>query len=171
VYTTTAQGRQATVRYVADGDVFGLPGLLAPGVVAEGLPLALQALTPCHVLRLSPKRFREIAARDVANMWGLFDELARAMVSGHHMLAENLFQPVRSRVARHMLDLAERDGARMVVSATQQDIADAIGSVREVVSRAVLRLRDDGLIHREGPVYVLDDPAGLHLVATRHQSR
>jgi len=167
VYTTTSQGRQVTVRYVTDGDIFGLPVVLAPDILVEGLVLASQALTPCHILRLSPARLREIAARDVENMWGLFNELARSMVSGHHMLAENLFQPVRARVARHMLDLAERDGSRMVVSASQQDIADAIGSVREVVSRAVLWLRDQGLVRREGPVYVLDDPAGLHGVATR----
>jgi CRP-like cAMP-binding protein len=68
-----------------------------------------------------------------------------------------------------MLDLAERDAGQLVVAASQQDIADAIGSVREVVSRAVLWLRDEGLIRRSGRVYVLDNPAGLHAMTQANQ--
>lgn len=167
-YTTSAQGRQVTVRYVTDGDVLGIPVVLAPTILAKAMPIAVQALSPCHMLRLSPQRFRAVAMRDPKNMWGLFTELARMLTGTSDMLAENMFLPVHSRVARHLLDLATREGNRLVVHASQQDIADAIGSVREVVSRAVLRLRDDGLIHRDGFLYVIDSPAGLHAAALSH---
>jgi CRP-like cAMP-binding protein len=166
VYTMSAKGRQVTIRYVADGDVFGVPVALAPRIVSARLMLGVQALTPCHVVRLSLTRFREVAGRHAENMWPLFEELARSLMEGNAMLAENVFLPVRARVARHLLDLAVRHDHGLVVHASQQDIADAIGSVREVVSRAVLRMRDGGLIHRDGAVYVIDDVAGLHAVAT-----
>jgi CRP-like cAMP-binding protein len=162
IYTMSPQGRQVTIRYLSDGDVLGLPVVLAPTILSQGKPLAVQALTPSRLLRLSPTRFREVVRRDPENMWGLFRELARSLSASSNMLAEHVFLPVRSRVARHMLDLATRDGDRLVVHASQQEIANAVGSVREVVSRAILRLRDDELIHRDSRVYVIDSPAGLH---------
>lgn len=170
-YTTSAQGRQVTIRYVTDGDVLGLPVVLAPDILAKSMPIAVQALSPCRILRLSPQRFREVVMRDPRNnMWGLFTEFARMLTGSSDMLAENMFLPVHARVARHLVDLAAREGDRLVVRASQQDIADAIGSVREVVSRVVLRLRDEGLIHRDGSLYVIDSPAGLHAVAMASHS-
>jgi CRP/FNR family transcriptional regulator, cyclic AMP receptor protein len=163
VYAMSSEGRQATIRYITAADVFGLPFVLAPELFGEGsLVWRVQALTDCHIVQLSPSRFRKVVARDAANIWPLCTEMARTMMGTYDMLTENLFQPVRARVARHMLDLAERDAGQLVVTASQQDIADAIGSVREVVSRAILWLRDEGFIRRSGRVYVLDDPAGLH---------
>lgn len=164
-YTVSAQGRQATIRYAGEGEVVGLPVVLAPTVLAKTMPTAVQALSECHILRLSPQRFRDVATRDANNMWGLFAELARMLTGSSDMLADNMFLPVHARVARHLLDLATREGGRLVVRASQQDIADAVGSVREVVARAVLRLRDDGLIRRDGALYVIESPIGLHATA------
>lgn len=165
VYTTSPQGRQATVRYAGRGDVVGLATVFAPASVGDGDVLAVQAMSDCHVLRLSTRRFRQIAACDPEIMWGLLSELARTLISSHHMLADNVFQPVRSRVARHLLDMAKCEDGRLFVQASPQDIADAIGSVREVVSRATVRLRDEGVIRREGTVHVITDPRKLHRIA------
>lgn len=160
VYTRSPQGRQVTIRYTSDGDWLGLPLVLAPR--AFSMALAVQALSQCHLLRLSIPVFRRNISRNVDNMWCIVEELARSMATNNTMLAENVFLPVRSRVARHLLDLAQLENSRWVVQASQQDVADAIGSVREVVSRAILSLRDEGLLHRDGSSYVLDSPADLH---------
>lgn len=166
VYTTSAQGRQATVRYAHKGDVVGLATLLAPAsVMGDGDVLAVQAMSACHLVRMSTQRFRQIAARDPDIMWGLFSELASTLISSQQMLAENVFQPVRSRVARHLLDMARDQDGRLIVQASPQDIADAIGSVREVVSRATLRLREEGVIERLGTAYVIVDSRRLHRIA------
>lgn len=165
VYTTSAQGRQATVRYVGAGDVMGLATLLAPSSIEDGDVLAVQAMSDCHVLRMSTRRFRDIVVRDPDIMWGLCGELANTLMSSHHMMADNVFQPVRSRVARHLLDMARETDGRLVVDASPQDIADAIGSVREVVSRATVRLRSEGVIRREGSAHVIANPCLLHRIA------
>ena len=163
VYAISSEGRQATIRYIAAADVFGLPFVVAPELFGEEPPVwGVRALTDCHIVQLSPARFRAVVARDAANIWPLCTEMMRTMMVTHDMLTKDVFQPVRARVARHLLDLAERDAGQLVVAASQQDIADAIGSVREVVSRAVLWLRDEGFIRRSGRVYVLENPAGLH---------
>jgi CRP-like cAMP-binding protein len=168
VYSTSSQGRQVTVRYVANGDVIGLPVLLAPGIVKPGTTLAVQALEPCHFLKISMRKFREVAVSDPQNMWPLLQELAVSMMDGYNLLSQNVFQPVRARVARHLLDLSHIDGNQSVVNASQQTIADAIGSVREVVSRVIVQLRDNGIIRREDGHYIICDIRRLHVAATEN---
>ncbi len=165
IYAMSSVGRQATLRYAVAGDVIGLPLLLAPSIMGSGSALAVQAMTDCTLLILSPERFREIASADARCMWPLFSVLACSMMHGYHLLSHNVFQPVRARVARHMLDLSDKQGKLLVVHASQQDIADAIGSVREVVSRAIISLRDEGIIRRDERVYVICDPTRLHEAA------
>jgi CRP-like cAMP-binding protein len=170
VYLQSWDGREITLRYVAAGDLLGLPMILAPEAMITVPSQAANTLTDCHLVRLSPRRFRAVVEREAANMWPLFFELAALHEGYIDMLAENFFLPVRARVARHLLDLAARDGRRLVVHVSQQQIADAIGSVREVVSRALVWMRDEGMLHRDGTTYVLDDPARLHVVAVGHEA-
>ena len=49
------------------------------------------------------------------------------------------FATVRQRVARHLLDLASATqlGSRLKVTISQQELADSVGSVREVVVRVL----------------------------------
>jgi len=168
LFATSAQGRQATIRYTAKGDVIGLPLLLAPAAFVSISEMAGQAVTACCFLHLSPARCREIASSDARNMWPLFSELAGSLMNVYSLLAQNLFQPVRARVARHLLDLAERRGELLVVGASQQDLANAIGSVREVVSRVIIDFRRDGMIRREDGVYVICDAERLYLAASEN---
>lgn len=165
VYYASVQGRQATVRYATPGKAIGLPVILAPKIVAIDRTLATQALSTCRVLELSPSVFRRIAESDARNMWPLFNELTSMLTDSQVILSQNVFQPVRVRVARHMLDLAIERGGDLVVTASQQDIADAIGSVREVVSRVVVQLRDEGFLRRAEGAYVIVNPAALHMIS------
>jgi CRP-like cAMP-binding protein len=166
IYTTSPGGRQVTVRYVSTSEVFGLPEMLAPAVMSDRLRVSVQAVMRSSVLRLSPSRFIATIDRSPPLGRAVYEELARSLISAYELLAENVFQPVLQRIARHMLELAERDDHALVVHASQQEIADAIGSVREVVSRSLLRLRDDGHIARVRDGYLLIDPAALHRIAS-----
>jgi CRP-like cAMP-binding protein len=71
---------------------------------------------------------------------------------------------VDQRLARHLIAEAQRrgvrDGSRLRVDLvlTNQQIAARIGTVREVVSRALNRLQQNGLISVEGRrVYIIDE--------------
>lgn len=168
IFATSPQGRQATIRYTAKGDVIGLPVLLAPAAFVSSSEMAGQTLTACCLLHLSPARCREIASSNADNMWPLFTELAKSLLDVYLLLSQNLFQPVRARVARHLLDLSERRGELLVVCASQQDLANAIGSVREVVSRVIIDFRRDGMIRREAGVYVICDAERLYWAASEN---
>ena len=71
-----------------------------------------------------------------------------------------MFQPLRARVARHLLDLSVRESRGLVVHVTQDDLAHSVGSVREVIARALKSLDDDGLIERAPRTIRLLDPCG-----------
>jgi len=161
LYVTSPAGRQATIHYLSPGDTLGLPITIAPARVA-GQRLTLRALIPSRLVQVSPQKFRALVAQDAATAFRVCEHIVGDLLTGQSMLVENLFLPVRDRVARHVLDLAVREGQTLVVHATQQDIADAIGSVREVVSRALMQLRDEGLIRRVPDGLVICDAAALH---------
>lgn len=160
VLIRSPDGRQATVRYATHGEVLGVPVLLG-----ERGPVGVAAISDSQVLRLSAERFRAIAQNEVELAWATACYLARSALVGHQMIAADIFLSVRARVARHLLDLADRGPEGLVVAASHQDVADAIGSVREVVSRAVRVLSEQALIRRSGRLIVLTDPAGLHRVS------
>jgi CRP/FNR family transcriptional regulator len=76
------------------------------------------------------------------------------------------FASVRQRVARQLLDLAsmhpsDGDPEELAVRITQQELADAAGTVREVVVRTLRQLRDAGAVRTERDRIVLLDPAQL----------
>ena len=160
-----ATGRQVTLGYRGPGQMFGFPPMLAPQRARTMEYAAAEALTGTRFLRMPAHGLLEFVTSDPAVARVMFGELAAGLLEAHDLLAENVFLPIRQRVARHLLDLAVSQGGALRVRATQHDIANAIGSVREVVSRALVRLRDDGLIRREADAYTLIDPAALHRVA------
>lgn len=161
VYLRGRDGRQATVRYAVHGEVIGLPPLLVPGMT-----IWAETVTGAEMVRFPSRRFIALAERNVALAWPTARYVALQLSSTNDVLAADIFLPVRARIARHLLDLAQREGDELVVSARHQDIADAIGSVREVVSREMKRLGADGLIKRVADKTVIEDPAQLHQISS-----
>jgi CRP/FNR family transcriptional regulator, cyclic AMP receptor protein len=77
----------------------------------------------------------------------------------------NAFGTVRQRVAAHLLDLASDQqvpGGELVAAVSQQELADAVGSVREVVARVLRDFRLARLVATSADAVHLLDPAGLH---------
>lgn len=177
------QGREMTLRYATEGAVVGLPAVILAGAPPAGEradPLWLQvgggsvsgeALQRSYVLKLSPARFRRMVSEQAAIAWPLVRYVARETLAIQQLLAEGVFLPVRARVARHLLDLAQRDGRNLMVRATHQEIANAIGTVREVVSRVLRSLQAEGQVLREGNDLILVDAAALHAMAVGGRPR
>jgi len=171
----TETGRQVTLRYAWPGDVVGVPALVLAGDGGERgrdrwklygeHRLQLEALRDTRLLNLSPERLLELAQTEASVAYALARALAELTLHAEQMLEDGLFLSIRARVARHLLDLAvSRDGV-LVVAEGQREIANAIGSVREVVSRTLLRMAGEGIIDRRERDTVLLDPAALHAIA------
>lgn len=156
-FRTSVDGRQVTLRYAPPGRVIGLPAVMGFGTNIEA-----GAILASRVLALSASRFRALTQRHVALTLSVAVTLAEMVRETNDLLTAHLFLPMRSRVARHLLDMADVDGEQLVVRSSHQDIADAVGSVREVVSRTLKQLQAEGLVRREDRHLVLVDPPRLH---------
>jgi CRP/FNR family transcriptional regulator, cyclic AMP receptor protein len=163
VYLSSPGGRQVTVRYARPGDVLGI-AVLVGGPASTGV----QAVEPSSVFRISARVLIEEARRDPRVSWAIAEELSRRLYDALEQTAVNAFGSVRQRVAAHLLDLAssrQRPHGRLVAQVSQQELADAAGSVREVVARALRDLRAAGIVATTADSVVILDPARLYAEA------
>lgn len=160
VYVTALDGRTLTVRYCRAGSILGAVSLFASPF---SMPASVQAVTDADVLSLSARLVQQVAERDVRLARALIDELSERVMSFIGEIPSSAFATVRQRVARHLLDLASatQTGPELIVTISQQELADAVGSVREVVVRALRELRQEGHVDTGYEGIRLLDPEGL----------
>jgi CRP/FNR family transcriptional regulator len=160
VFLTSAEARQVTVRYARPGDVLGIAVLVGgPG------NFGVQAVEPSSVFRISVRSLIAAARRDPRVSWAIAEELNRRLYEVLEQTAVNAFGSVRQRVAAHLLDLAsdrQRPHGRPAARVSQQELADAAGTVREVVARVLRDLRVAGIVATTADSVVILDPARLY---------
>ena len=160
VFLTSAEGRQVTVRYARPGDVLGIAVL-----VGGPASTCVQAVEQSSVYRIDRRTLTVAARRDPAVSWAIAEELNRRLYAVLDQTAVNAFGSVRQRVAAHLLDLAsdrQRPHGRLVARVSQQELADAAGSVREVVARALRDLRVAGIVATAADNVEILDPVRLY---------
>jgi CRP/FNR family cyclic AMP-dependent transcriptional regulator len=159
VYMTSPDGRQITVRYARAGDLLGIAA-----IVGGPAPVNVQMLTDAALLMLNARTLQASGQTEPLVGWLLAQELTRRLYDALEMLAGTTFGSLRQRVARHLLDLAasRQQGRGLVVKVTQQEVADAVGSVRPVVARIIRDLRAEGIITTSSDGIVILKVAELH---------
>ena len=111
---------------------------------------------PSRLVLLPRATFLDLLGADPAFRGLVFAAFAERMQSMMHLLEKVAFQRVESRLAAWLLSRAEGG----LVEATQQDIASAIGSAREVVSRRLDALaRQGAIVQARGRVEIRDEGA------------
>lgn len=159
VYLVGANGREIQLYSVAPGSsciqsTLGLLGgddYTAEAVVEED----------AEVVLLPQDLFLAQLDADPAFRRLVFAAFAQHMQSTMLLLERVAFQSVDARLAAYLLSRGE-DG---VVHGTQQDMASAIGSAREVVSRRLDAMEKRGWLTRERGRVTLGDAAALTRMA------
>lgn len=160
VYMSSPEGRQVTVRYARSRDVLGIAVL-----VAGPADVGVQTLADSTLFRIDAGLLTAAARRDSRVAWAMAEELSRRLYENLHQTAVNAFGTVRQRVAAHLLDLASTQQSprgELVAHVSQQELADAVGSVREVVARVLREFRLAGLVATAADRVHILDPTGLH---------
>ncbi len=157
-------GRTLTIRYVRPGELMGAVSVFRPIYRIQG---SLQAVVDVDLLILRPGVAHALTRHDPAIAGAFLDELSERIIAFVGEIPRTAFATVRARVARHLLDLASerQHDATLRAPISQQQLADAVGSVREVVVRALRDLRADGLIRTGGRGILILDPERLWAVA------
>ncbi len=117
---------------------------------------------PSRAVLMPRATFLALLEDEPAFRAGVFAAFAERMQSMMHLIERVAFQKVEARLALWLLSRADAEGR---VEATQQDIATAIGSAREVVSRRLEALSRQGAVVQERGVVTITDAAALRLVA------
>jgi CRP/FNR family cyclic AMP-dependent transcriptional regulator len=157
LYIQANDGRQATLRYVRPGRVLAMMTPFQP------MPGTLTAVVNSTVIHFGESASTRLARNNAAFAW----ELARALSDWSQYLSASFasvaFGTMRERIAAHLLELAipQPGTGQLELHMTQQALADAVGSVREVVSRTLKNLRAMGLIHVSGSTITIVDEQRL----------
>jgi CRP/FNR family transcriptional regulator, cyclic AMP receptor protein len=156
---TSVEGRQVTVRY-AGSDVLGI------AVLVGGLAnVSVQALAASSLFRISSRTLTGAARSGARVAWAMAEELNRRLYESPQQTAVNAFGSVRQRIAVHLLDLTSAQlypRGRLVARVWQQAIADAVGSVREVVARVLREFRVAGIVATSSDSVLILDAARPH---------
>ena len=142
VFLISDTARQVTVRYARPGEMLGLVHLFGRDTGVHS-----QAVTPTAVWMLPPARLRALCEQHAALATAVAEECATRASDAIEEMALLTFGSVRQRVARHLLDLAaaQQKAGELVAAVTQQELADAAGTVREVVARVLKQLHQTGV--------------------------
>jgi CRP/FNR family transcriptional regulator, cyclic AMP receptor protein len=145
MYLAGPDGRTLTVRYCRGGALMGAVSLFTPGYVMPG---SMQALVDTRLLVFRPDAVMRLAAADPGVSRAFLLELGDRVVSFVAEIRDGAFATVRQRVARHLLDIASQyqRGPSLIAPISQQGLADAAGTVREVVVRVLRQLRAEGIV-------------------------
>lgn len=160
VLATAPDGRTMTIRYCRPGALVGALSLYAERFE---LPVSIQALVDTRLVRFAPTVVQGLVDRDPSMARALLVELSERALGFIEEIPGNVFATVEQRVARHLLDLASdrRQGTELVAIVTQQELAEAGGTAREVVARVLRDLREAGIVATSRDRIVLLDPVRL----------
>lgn len=142
VFLTGPDGRELTLRYAEPGSLVGFVAGRIEGA-------RVWADSDCAVLAFSQADLDALVAGDHGVALAFIADVGRRLVSIVDLLRARAFAPVEQRLAAWLIELdraAPAPDDRHVVKATQQALADDLGTSREVVNRLLHRFEHDGLV-------------------------
>ncbi len=151
IYITSGDGQEVTLEVFGPGDYFGELALL------DGHPRSASAVTlePVEVYALQRSDFINTIMRHPRIAVAVITVLSRRLRQTDSMVEDLLFLDVHGRVAKKLLELAERHGVQtpegilIDMRLTQADLASLVGSSRESVNKVIGFFLDKHFIRNE----------------------
>ena len=158
VFRLVPDGRTITNRYVGRGGVAGIPTLFASPIAAQ-----VRALTASTIYQFPAAVWQQAARKDARVACAFLEIVSELLMDSARRSTTDVLGSVRQRVIRQLLDIAaeRQEGPDLVAPVTQQQLADGIGSAREVVARVLRHLREERLVTTGVGGVVLLDPLRL----------
>lgn len=167
VYYLGADGREITFEMLDVSDPVAVVAALAGG----RYPATIDAVTECAIAWLARESLFEVLDAEPAVARSLVSDLASRVVDFTGVV-HTLALDVPGRLARYLFQRSLQAGRRgergveMQLGMKKSELAAALGTVPETLSRALARLRDDGVIDYEGADVVILDVRRLAALAS-----
>lgn len=155
IMRASAAGQNKIISIRWRGDLFGELALMGQAVEARRSDEAV-ALDTTRVAVIRVEDFWRSKNNDPATMHGLLQYLTARLAEAHQQIETLVFENNHRRLARALLE-QYRDARRVgenSVRLTHEELAELIGSSREVVTSLMIELRKLGLVdYKRGNVY------------------
>ena len=156
---TAADGRENMVAIMGPGDVFGEMALFDPSPRSTNAV----AVSETRLAAIKHESFKRAQQLDPSISDQVIKTLARRLRHANEALADLVFSDVPGRVAKALLDLAERfgapteDGIHVPHDLTQEELAQLVGASRETINKSLAEFSSRGWIRLEGRAVTLID--------------
>jgi len=159
IFVIGEDGRELSMRILGPGEIVGEMALF------ENLPRSANviSLEETHTLELDQEALLRCLRRCPALALSLLQALSARLRHTTEEAEGLASQPVPERLLKRLQSLANgsgvriHDGIRIALPMTQQELATLVGTSRESINRALVRLRQQGLIRTEGGWIILLD--------------
>lgn len=153
----TPDGDTAVLRVLGPGDMFGEYVLITSGPRSA----TVTALDPVETMCLGQEDFHRLRAEHPYLDALLLDRAIREVRRLSAALLDALYLPVRQRVLRRLIEIAELYGAEStVVPLSQFDLAGLAGVTRQTTNRVLAKAQEAGALRlRRGNIEILDADA------------
>lgn len=137
------EGREYILQIFQHGDTFNDVAAMDGG----SNPATAIAMTDAVLWRISRHDLQMLAHRYPALAWAMLESIARRTRFLVHTVQDLAMRTVRCRLARLLLEQARTaSSAEIPQMLTQEEMASRLGTVREVVGRALRSLADSRII-------------------------
>lgn len=124
------------------------------------------ATAPTRALFLPRAHLLALCRRHPSVALSMLEALSRRVRAFAEIVGDLAFRPVAERVARYLASASARRRSREVdLPLTQAQLAARLGTVRELVARALADLQRSGVIARTRSTIVIRDPERLAALA------
>jgi len=162
--SVTSDGQEVLLAMLGAGDVIGEMGLID----AQPRSATATALKPCTLAFLASRDFKHAADANPVIYMHMLEILSARLRTSNETATMQLLLPLRGRLARVLLRLAEGfgeplEGGRVLIRQkfTQAELARMTGSSRENVNRQIKKWRREGLVSRISSYYCLENAGKL----------
>lgn len=168
VFRVTPDGKQLTLDIYDKGTILGDMRLLGQDRVPEAYAQTLDAAVICTI---TPDELRRLIQRYPIIGVNIITYLSRRLREAERELEAMAYQRVAQRLARRLIDLAQRFGVETVrgtlieARLTQQELAEMIGTTRETLAHTLADFRRRDLLDTAHDRVLIRDAERLAEVA------
>jgi CRP/FNR family transcriptional regulator len=152
-----ADGREQILQFLSPGEIFNYLGVFA----ATTNPATAIALEAAGVWLLPRPDVRQVLIASPDALLLVVESMAQRISTLVQMIADLSLHTVEARLARRLLENAEGDVIYRRRWSTQAEMAAHLGTVPDVLNRALRSLADAGLIQVERQQITILDRDGL----------
>lgn len=173
VVRTTPEGQQVIVRYISEGEVFGIAAALG----RTTYPATAIAAVDCVVLAWPSALWPELSTRFPALGANTYKTVGSRLQEAHTRVIEMSTEQVEQRVAHALLRLVRQTGRKTVEGIeidfpiTRQDIAEMTGATLHTISRLMSAWEGEGIVKSGRKRVTVSDPHRLMLKAESREQR